>query len=217
MNITVKEDFVFGSSNKFVILNYPIMIFEIEGFQRIKDNLIKEVDKLEKYLSVSDHKKDDGSTGTKNVLTNSHNIFNFFDSPESSVQELKTAWCSAAKIYAEKVYQEDRPMYFKCWANKLKRFEYLKEHVHTKNELNGEEVGFSCHLSLCCGANNHTIYRCYTGGNPLEISIGNTEGQLVIFPSSLPHSTFPNPNEEIRYTIAGDFTFVKPYANYREV
>lgn len=217
MKLKLIEELTFGAVGKFVSLQYPVMIFEIEDFHEIKHGVVSEIDEIESMLKKLDYKKDDGGTGAHNALTNAHNIFNFFDSQRPEIQRLRDFWVQAAKIYSDKVYGEGNKLFFKSWANKLNRFEALKEHVHSAHELFGETVGFSAHLSIKCGNNNHTVYRCYCGGQPLEMSIPNKEGQIVVFPSSLPHSTFPNPNHQTRYTVAGDFAFDKPLVTYRAV
>ena len=196
------EKISFKRSSKFISFDFPLYIFEINGFSdSLKNELVTHIDYLEKRLSEVSFSKDHGGTHTKNVLTNAHKILHFFDGENAAVKHVEQKLLDAARLYLTDVYESENQLLHKFWCNKLYHLEKLQKHQHFTFFPPPDSVCFSMHLTVSSDSRNTTNYYFLDQ----DISISNQDGILTVFPGCVEHDTSHNVLTSPRYTIAGDF------------
>ena len=206
---------VMYDNNPFCGYNIPIVSYEYDQYNKLNNDLVTILDDLEEfYLNTkSNNKKTDGSTNTKNVLTNNFYNFNIFDRTEyDTVKDFKYFVADVYKHYVEKYTPFDfsllKDTYIQCWGNKLEKFDFLDRHVHT-NSFNLVQNNLELSANYFVQSPGHDTYtRNYspvTLNKDTYTPIKNKEGHLTIFPSFVEHNTTANrSSDKYRYTLGMD-------------
>ena len=147
---------------------------------------------LNKYPSRGYHgKPTDGGTGLGlNSLTSRFLYFNVLKWWGTGVLRK-----SIRQGYEEYTNIKDQPIYVQCWANVMRKGDRIKSHIHDERTLPAP-YNLSGHLNVKVDGLTSTYYN----GEPHV----NKKGEMVFFPSFIPHWTDMYNGEEERITVAFD-------------
>ena len=90
---------------------------------------------------------------------------------------------------------KNKSIYVQCWANVMRKGDIIKRHIHSQRNLNYSD-SLSGHLNVKVDGLTSTYY----DGKPLV----NKNGEMVLFPSNIPHWTDMYKGDEERITVAFD-------------
>jgi len=226
MNVFNLQKELLGVNNTFVKAHYPLLSFEIENFEEMQSNLVKQADFLEEKVDLSKLENTSAAgIGLSKNITYLHSYVNFFDC--RLFDDLFMLLSDMCYEYQKDVYGIDEQLYCKAWINKLGVGDALARHAHC-HDINGpidKEVGmgFSLHLSIKADPNGYTYYvpvsnnmdkTLYNSGSHYKF---NKPGSVTIFPSNLLHGTTPNLTPDPRYTLAMDMGAVNNGFEWREL
>jgi hypothetical protein len=80
MNVFNLQKELLGVNNTFVKAHYPLLSFEIENFEEMQSNLVKQADFLEEKVDLSKLENTSAAgIGLSKNITYLHSYVNFFD------------------------------------------------------------------------------------------------------------------------------------------
>ena len=147
---------------------------------------------LDKYPPKGfDGEDSDGGTGLGlNSLTSRFFYFNVLRWWDTGVlrKDIK-------KGYERYTGIKNKPIYVQCWANVMRKGDRIKRHIHDQRSVNYSD-SLSGHLNVKVDELTSTYYN----GKPLV----NKNGEMILFPSNIPHWTDMYKGDDERITIAFD-------------
>jgi len=159
------------------------VIFTKEECKTIQDYILKKETDI-KNLGDSIY------PGTSpDALTGRYHLYNFFNSHIAEL--LKFRILNFLKKQGLK-----KPCAIQCWANTFRKNEGIKKHNH-----GGEENNFKSANIFIAGDPNIGTHFIINNKN---IKISNTLGEIVLFDCHMEHWVDPNPNDDIRISMALD-------------
>ena len=176
--------------------------------------LIKEKEILEKFppstLPTTDPRVD-GYTGLgKNSLTSRHQHFNIFSWEEPEIKKLKPIILDFHSRFLDEIKIKGLSDFtLSGWANVMRKGERIKPHIHSIAPF----AYLSGHICIQC-ENTATYYINPVDqlNEPRTLKLPNEVGQIILFPSCVPHYTDTQLGNKERITIAFDFN-VQPQKN----
>ena len=184
----------FAPTWDFTLANAQIDI----DLDKLKDLILeKEVEIKEKFVSDLN----DGKTGLgTDSLTARFKYFNVlkWNSSEckklhESIREIHT------KYYDTLVGGDIPPLKIRCWANVLRKGEFIDKHSHSHHP----HTYLSGHFCVSATNTSTNYIPPYTDWGD-DIIVKNNPGELTLFPTWLPHYTTKTEVDEPRITIAFD-------------
>ena len=187
-----------------------------EILRPLYDEVVKE-----KYNPNSElnYQYNSGLVKFENLYTNALRFYNLLTDDlfrdELIIKRFKEFLKESLWQYCMLFEKEPEAIWVRPWLNILGRWEYQKIHAHTSLYVCDSVEG----VSFCAGYDLSIPFpETYTLYGPIynEFTLINEEhvtgsfqreninGQLMCFPSFLPHSTSPNKSSTKRYTIAMD-------------
>lgn len=161
------------------------------------DSIANTILKNEKTVINSHPYTDDWGTGLgPNSMTSRSNCYNILDWPEMS--ELKS---NIKKIYnrflTEIQVPVEQTIYLQCWANVLRKGEFIKIHRHSDTPY----AYLGGHVCIQTQGSS-TFYKSPFSEDDYQSP--NEPGKITLFPSWLPHWTSKQESETERITVAFD-------------
>jgi len=167
----------------------------------------KELDIIKNHvLEIEDKVKNLGESrypgAGENALTGRFDIFNFFNSDIGPLLEKRI------KPFLQK-YNFFMPLSIQCWANTLRKDQGIKLHQHS----NGELQSFYCANVFICGEQEIGTHYVKDADPEYDRNLATKKvlkkfksvpGEIALFDSSLFHYVKPNPNNDVRISIAMD-------------
>jgi len=202
----------FEESFRFTSYSYPIYLYEIENFEDVRQDIVSEIDVLEKKLAENRTKYErslyfgNGGSDTDNVLSNCHKFYNFLEGNSDAVRFVKSQIGNFATHFASTVFDYNETVRYYSWCNKIKNENFLAEHAHGALGFN-YVASFSANMSVSCD-DTYTYYATpyHDTLDKSQVVVPNINGYVVMFPSCLRHGTVPNIHKEkMRYTLGMDF------------
>ena len=140
--------------------------------------------------------------------------------PEPGFSEISAMFPKAAAIYVKKIGSDidlaDYAFEANAWVNINKRGGYNAIHTHGRFHLSGVYYvkqpsvgsGESGMIEFVNSRFDHHIFQeLNTNAFAPKISLRPKEGDMIVFPSTLLHSVYPNETDEERITIAWNLIF----------
>ena len=184
--------------------------------------LIKEKEILEKFPPSSTSSVEgevDGYTGLgKNSLTSRHKHFNIFSWLEPEIKKLKPIILDFHSRFLNEIKIKGLSDFnLSGWANVMRKGERIKAHIHSIAPF----AYLSGHICIQC-ENTATYYINPVDqlNNPRTLKLPNEVGQIILFPSCVPHYTDTQLGNKERITLAFDFNFkpqktITPIKSYK--
>lgn len=202
MKLTEGQVRIYGVKNRFLTAEYPIYSFFIEDFSDAQKRIIDKIDHIESTVDFNSYPNiQDGNTGVKGT-TLSHSMFNLFS--DGKLDDLHLILTEACRCYAREVFAYEGQLFGKAWGNKLAQYKHMNRHHHTSDHDEQDYVHFSLHLTVDSCPENYTVYTAASNTMDNSLYVSNMNGQINIFPSTLPHHTTPNASDKPRYSLAMD-------------
>ena len=171
--------------------------------------LIKEKEILEKFPPATTSSVEgevDGYTGLgKNSLTSRHKHFNIFSWLEPEIKKLKPIILDFHSRFLNEIKIKGLSDFnLSGWANVMRKGERIKAHIHSIAPF----AYLSGHICIQC-ENTATYYMNPVDqlNNPRTLKLPNEVGQIILFPSCVPHYTDTQLGNKERITLAFDFNF----------
>lgn len=141
----------------------------------------------------------DGNTGLGSAsLTARFQRYNLLTWDDPEVAGLNDRIRNDYLRFLEALGLPRRRVYIQCWANQLRAGQFVGRHVHTIGPL----AYISGNLCLT-DSPARTVYN-YIYDDAYSLPFPSRAGQLVLFPSYLPHSTTRHTGPDLRFSIAFD-------------
>jgi len=173
-------------------------------FKQIAKIILRKEKPILKKFPPSTKSSVDGYTGLgKNSLTSRYEHFNIFSWPESEIKKLKPIILDFHSRFLDKVKIKGLSDFdIRGWANVMRKGESIKAHLHSTEPT----AYLSGHICIQC-EKTATYYINPTNqlNEPYSQKIPNEVGQIVLFPTCVPHYTDIHLGNEERITIAFDF------------
>jgi hypothetical protein len=141
----------------------------------------------------------DGNTGLgPDSLTARFEQYNLLDWPEDPITSLRTYLMTELHQALHALECPTAPLGLQCWANALYDGQQFARHVHS--------VGAASYLSgnLCLSHSPAMTVYSHIHDAAYTLPFPSKPGQLVLFPSYLPHSTTPHLGAPPRVSIGLD-------------
>ena len=169
--------------------------------------LRKEKEILEKFPPATTSSVEgevDGYTGLgKNSLTSRHKHFNIFSWLEPEFKKLKPIILDFHSRFLNEIKIKGLSDFnLSGWANVMRKGERIKAHIHSIAPF----AYLSGHICIQC-ENTATYYINPVDqlNNPRTLKLPNEVGQIILFPSCVPHYTDTQLGNKERITLAFDF------------
>mgnify|MGYP001243541809 FL=1 len=173
-------------------------------FKKIAKIILKKEKLILKKFPSSNRLNVDGYTGLgKDSLTSRHEHFNIFSWPEAEIKKLKPSILDFYSRFLNKIKIKGVSNFeIKGWANVMRKGESIKAHLHAT----GPKSYLSGNISVQCEKTaTYYINPVNQINAPFSQQIINKAGQIVLFPSCVPHYTDIHLGNKERITIAFDF------------
>ena len=181
--------------------------------------LIKEKEILEKFPPSSTSSVEgevDGYTGLgKNSLTSRHKHFNIFSWEEPEIKKLKPIILDFHSRFLDEIKIKGSSNFtLSGWANVMRKGERIKPHIHSIAPF----AYLSGHICIQC-ENTATYYMNPVDqlNNPRPLKLPNEVGQIILFPSCVPHYTDTQLGNKERITLAFDFNVQPSLININNI
>ena len=169
-----------------------VLISPDVNVHRLSQQILKNEPKIiDRYPPTAFDGEGDGGTGLgPNSLTSRFFYFNV----------LRWWGTRALRKSIRKGYEmytniKDKPIYVQCWANVMRKGQRIKSHIHDKRPLPAHQ-NLSGHFNVKVDGLTSTYYN----GEPHV----NKDGEMLLFPSFIPHWTDVYNGEGERITVAFD-------------
>jgi|TARA_R100001126_G_scaffold102653_1_gene88015 hypothetical protein len=154
---------------------------------------------LEKDLLKKEPKRD-GNTGLKNSVTSRFEYYNLLKQENDEIKKLELNIINTVRCFLEYKKININKIFIQCWFNVLRQNEQIKLHRHFKlNEVDSSFISGHLH---CTDNNSSTFYGNLSESNFIEVK--NMVGDLILFPSYVPHFVSKNTSTKDRISIAFD-------------
>tara|TARA_R100000482_G_scaffold124757_1_gene78851 strand:+ start:864 stop:1487 length:624 start_codon:yes stop_codon:yes gene_type:complete len=177
------------------------------GYDSISNVDFKKIAKIilkkEKSILKKFPSSNDGYTGLgNNSLTSRHKHFNIFSWSEPEIKKLKPIILDFHLQFLNKIKVNGLSnFYLKGWANVMRKGESIKAHLHSAQPTSY----LSGHICVQCEKTaTYYINPVNQLNEPYIEKISNEVGQIVLFPTCVPHYTDIHLGNEERITIAFD-------------
>jgi len=186
-------------------LEIPYWFWKSDVLNFNKKKAISFLLKKEKLIMNKYPSSGDGGTGLGNSLTSRYEFYNFLKLKSPALELLQEHIIKNIKMCIDKFNREGKhipthDLWVMCWFNVLRKNQKIGQHRH--RELWESEKSFlSGHLTIQAESTyTHYLSVCekYTW------SIENIPGQLIIFPTYLPHYTDKTLSKSSRISVAFD-------------
>ena len=172
-------------------------------FKKIAKIILRKEKPILKKFPPSTKSSSDGYTGLgNNSLTSRHEHFNIFSWPEPEIKKLKPLILDFHSRFLDAVRIKGFSNFdLKGWANVMRKGEGIKAHLHSTLPTSY----LSGHISVQCEKTaTYYINPVNQLNEPYTNKIPNEVGQIVLFPTCVPHYTDIHLGNEERITIAFD-------------
>ena len=162
--------------------------------------LKKEKEIINKYPATHD-----GGTGLTNGLTARYQFFNFLKFKSSALKGLQEHIIKNIRMCVNKFNKEGKniptnDLWIICWFNVLRKDEKIGQHKH-RSLLDSEKSFLSGHLTIQAeSTSTYYLSVCENQGWCIE----NIPGEMIIFPTYLPHYTDTTLSKNPRISVAFD-------------
>ena len=173
-------------------------------FKKIAKIILRKEKPILKKFPPSTKSSVDGYTGLgKNSLTSRYEHFNIFSWPESEIKKLKPIILDFHSRFLDKVKIKGLSHFdLTGWANVMRKGEGIKAHLHSTEPT----AYLSGHICIQCEETaTYYINPVNQLNEPYSRKITNEVGQIVLFPTCVPHYTDIHLGNKERITIAFDF------------
>jgi hypothetical protein len=187
--------------------------------------LIKEKEILAKFPPAESPANDfrhysissvDGYTGLgKNSLTSRHQHFDIFSWEEPEIKKLKPIILDFHSRFLDEIKIKGSSNFtLSGWANVMRKGERIKPHIHSIAPF----AYLSGHICIQC-ENTATYYINPVDqlNNPRTVKLPNEVGQIILFPSCVPHYTDTQLGNKERITLAFDFNVQPSIININNI
>ena len=169
-----------------------VLISPDVNVHRLSQQILKNEPKIiDRYPPTALDGVSDGGTGLGlNSLTSRFfhfNVLNWW-----GTRKLRK---SIRKGYETYTNIKDQPIYVQCWANVMRKGQRIYSHIHVDRSLPAHQ-NLSGHFNVKVDGLTSTYYN----GEPHV----NKDGEMLLFPSFIPHWTDVYNGEEERITVAFD-------------
>ena len=174
-------------------------------FKKIAEIILRKEKHILKKFPPSTKSSVDGYTGLgKNSLTSRYEHFNIFSWPESEIKKLKPIILDFHSRFLDKIKIKGLSNFdLKGWANVMRKGERIKAHLHSIEPTSY----LSGHICVQCEKTaTYYINPINQLNEPYAKKIPNEVGQIILFPSCVPHYTDTHLGNKERITIAFDFS-----------
>ena len=162
--------------------------------------LKKEKEIINKYPATQD-----GGTGLSSGLTARYQFYNFLRFKSSALKGLQKHIIKNIKMCIDKFNKEGKhiptnDLWVMCWFNVLRKNEKISQHRH-RTLWDAEKSFLSGHLTIQAeSTSTYYLSVCENHGWSIE----NIPGELIIFPTYLPHYTDTTLSKSPRISVAFD-------------
>ena len=173
-------------------------------FKKIAKIILKKEKPILEKFPPSTRSSVDGYTGLgKNSLTSRYEHFNIFSWQETEIKKLKPAILKFYLRFLDEIKVKGLSNFdIRGWANVMRKGESIKPHLHS-TEATAYLSGNIC--IQCEKTATYYINPVNQLNEPYSEKIINEVGQIVLFPSCVPHYTDTHLGNKERITIAFDF------------
>jgi len=177
-------------------------------FKKIAKIILRKEKYILKKFPPSTKSNIDGYTGLgKNSLTSRYEHFNIFSWSEPEIKKLKPIILDFHSRFLDELKIKGLSDFtLKGWANVMRKGERIKAHIHATSPT----AYLSGHICVQCkDTATYYINPVNQLNEPYIHKLPNEVGQIILFPSYIPHYTDTQLGNKERITIAFDF-FVDP-------
>jgi hypothetical protein len=179
------------------------------NFKKIAKIILKKEKQILKKFPPSTKSSVDGYTGLgKNSLTSRYEHINIFSWwPEAEIKKLKPVILDFHSRFLKELNIKDLCDFdIKGWVNVMRKGERIKAHLHSVDPT----AYLSGHICIQCqDTATYYINPVNQLNEPYTQKIPNEVGQIILFPTCVPHYTDTQLGNKERITIAFDFV-LKP-------
>ena len=159
-----------------------------------KDKILKNEPKiLKKYPPLNfDNEQTDGGTGL-GIESLASRFFQYNLLNWRGTKSLKHAIKESYQHYFQKKVDH---IYVQCWANVMRDGDQIRPHVHANKNITDRCEMLSGNLFIYCDKSTSTYYD--------DLEVENNNGEMILFPSYVPHCTSKYEGDNCRISIAFD-------------
>ena len=179
------------------------------NFKKVAQIILKKEKQILKEFSPSTKSSVDGYTGLgKKSLTSRYEHFNIFLWKEKEIQQLKKHVLDFHSRFLKEINIEGlSDFHLRGWANVMRKGEQIKAHLHSAQPTSY----LSGHICVQCQeTSTYYINPVNQLNEPYVKEIPNEVGQLVVFPTCVPHYTDTHQGNKERITVAFDLDYKSP-------
>ena len=173
-------------------------------FKKIAKIILKKEKHILKKFPPSTKSSVDGYTGLgKNSLTSRYEHFNIFSWSAPEVKKLKPIILDFHSRFLDEIKIKGLSDFnIKAWANVMRKGERIQPHLHETKPT----AYLSGHICVQCERTaTYYINPVNQLNEPYTYRLPNEVGQIILFPSCVPHYTDTHLGNKERITIAFDF------------
>jgi len=174
------------------------------NFKKIAKIILRKEKHILKKFPPSTKSSVDGYTGLgKNSLTSRYEHFNIFSWPEPEIKKLKPIVLGFHSRFLDEIKIKGLFDFdLKGWANVMRKGERIKAHLHSIEST----AYLSGHICIQCEKTaTYYINPVNQLNEPYAYKLPNEVGQIILFPTCVPHYTDTQLGNKERITIAFDF------------